>query len=296
MSRLTRKLPTLTALVTFECAARLRSFKEAAEELGVTPGAVSHQIKALEAELGQKLFLRQHRGVELTQQGATLFGTVEKAFADVAETVQNIQDVAAEASVTVGATTAVSSLWLGPAIVRFWRENNAVSVNQLVSDSRFSAFDVPELSIRYGRDPRPGLEQHVLYRDTLVPVCAPALASQLGSLSLGELARQPLIHLIAEDVNWTSWQSWFQSQGCQERLRGGMRVNNYMIALAAAEEEAGIVLGWKRLLRPKLAQGSLVCLTDHALDAPNQFHLVSLPENQLTRDALHLRSWLLDNL
>lgn len=289
-------MPALTALQTFESAARLRSFKEAANELGVTPGAVSHQIKALEAQLGQKLFIRQHRGVLLSAQGSELFSSVEAAFNDIAATVRQIQSSGSEMQVTVGATSAVSALWLSPAILRFWREKNDTAVNQLVSDTRFTGIETPELYIRYGRDPRSGLEQQVLYRDTLVPVCAPQLAEQLGKLSLQQLAAQRLIHMETDDSNWTTWHSWFQALGYQERLNAGIRVNNYTIALAAAEDGAGVVLGWKRLVSPLLARGTLSVLGEHSIDAPNRFHLVSLPEQQLSPAAQQLREWLLANL
>lgn len=296
MNRLTRKLPSLSALQTFETAARLQSFKEAAEELGVTPGAISHQIKMLEAQLGQALFIRQHRGVQLSQQGKTLFASVQNAFDDMAATVRQIQYSGNELQVTVGATSAVSSLWLSPAILRFWREENDTAVNQLVSDTQFTGMEAPELYIRYGRAPRSGLEQHVLYRDTLIPVCAPQMASQLGTLTLQELASQRLIHMETSDANWTTWQSWFQALGYKNRLESSIRVNNYAIALAAAEDGAGVVLGWKRLVSPLLARGTLAVLGDHHLEAPNRFHLVTLPEQQLSPVALHLRNWLLANL
>ncbi len=296
MTRLTRKLPTLTALQTFESAARLRSFKEAADELGVTPGAVSHQIKALEAQLGQKLFIRQHRGVQLSAQGTELHVTVEAAFNNIAVTVGRIQSSGSDMQVTVGATSAVSSLWLSPAILRFWREHDDTAVNQLVSDTRFTGIDPPELYIRYGRDPRSGLDQRVLYRDTLVPVCAPSLASRLGRLSLQQLAAQRLVHMETDDANWTTWHSWFQTLGHEGPLNTGIRVNNYTIALAAAEDGAGVVLGWKRLVGPLLERGSLAVLGDHSINAPNRFHLISLPEQQLSPAARQLREWLLINL
>lgn len=262
----------------------------------MTPGAVSHKIKALEDELDQKLFLRQHRGVELTQHGSTLYASVEKAFAEVANALEQIRHPDTECSVTIGATTAVSSLWLGPAISQFWRENGHISVNQLATDSRFSAGNAPELFIRYGRDPRPGLDQHVLYRDTLVPVCAPALVNRLGPLSLEELAQQRLIHLDAEDANWTTWHSWFKAMGYNGKISAGIRVNNYTIALAAAEEDAGVVLGWQRLIRPLLDKKALVALAELSLIAPNRFHLISQPEYQLSSSAIHLRDWLLADL
>lgn len=296
MSRRTRNLPALSALITFECAARHQSFKDAARELGVTPGAISHQIKLLEGELDQPLFTRQHRGVILTKAGSLLFATLDSLFDELGATLQQIRTGTDETSVTIGATSAVSTLLLRPAIGRFWRENSHIAINQLVSDRRFTQRDAPELYIRYGRDTRSDVEQHALYRDALVPVCAPSLADRLATPGLAELAEQRLIHLIAEDANWTTWQRWFEALGYQGGIASGIQVNNYSIALAAAEDEAGVALGWRRLVQPLLDSGALCVLSDFALDAPNRFYLVTLPADQLSANAIRLRDGLLEQL
>lgn len=296
MTRLTRRLPNLTALVSFECAARHLSFKRAAEELGVTPGAVSHQIKALEADLGQKLFLREHRGVSLSPKGNTLYASVDAAFRELAIATRQLRVSDRDAPVRVGASAAVSTLWLSPAILRFWREEQDIAINQLVSDNGFSGLEAPDLSIRYGRDPDPDVEQQALFRDTLVPVCAPALARRTGKPSLAQLAEMRLVHLDTDEPNWTHWQDWFRLQGHDGALDPGIRVNNYMIALAMAEDGAGVVLGWKRLISPLLQRGTLVVLGDNGIDAPNRFHLVSRPSHQLSSHAQRLLAWLLADL
>ena len=291
-----RTLPALTNLVVFECAARSKSFKEAANSLGVTPGAVSHQIKALEQALGIRLFIRQHRSVQLTAQGLVLYNCVDKSFTEINAAIRQICKESSNASVTVGATSAVSSLWLSPAIKRFWRQHQNLSVNQLVSDTRFSGQEPPDLFICYGRDPRFGMKHHTLYRDKLVPVCAPQLAAQLGSLSLEQLSQQRLIHLDNQKTNGTNWQCWFQSFDHDYEPTDNLRINNYSMALDLAEDGAGIVLGLQRLIQPRLAQKSLVRLTDFSMDAPHSFHLISRPEEQLSSNAILLRDWLIDNL
>ncbi len=116
MSRLNYKLPPMTMLVAFESAAWLTSFKRAASELGVTPRAVSHQIKALEKEIGTTLFFRRHRGVELTTCGLELFSSLENAFTEIGSTLQHIRSQTLNKPVIVGSTTAVSSLWITPAL------------------------------------------------------------------------------------------------------------------------------------------------------------------------------------
>ena len=134
MTRRHYSLPPLTTLSSFEAAARKLSFKDAATELNVTPGAVSHQIKALEGELGVALFDRKHRGVDLTPHGLKLFHSLERSFLDISRVLAQIQRSAEDTSVSVAATTAVSSLWLTPRITRFWKEHGNVAVNQVVSD------------------------------------------------------------------------------------------------------------------------------------------------------------------
>ncbi|MCV6585237.1 MAG: LysR family transcriptional regulator, partial [Marinibacterium sp.] len=118
MSRRHYQLPPLTTLTAFEAAARHLSFKKAAQELSVTPGAVSHQIKALEGELGQPLFLRRHRGVELTPDGEALADALASAFGRVSQVVQGIRDRRIGGRVTIGSSTAVAALWLSGSIIR----------------------------------------------------------------------------------------------------------------------------------------------------------------------------------
>ena len=291
-------------LTTFETAARLSSFKRAALELGVTPSAVSHQVKALEHELETALFIRKHRGIELTATGLELFTSLEQAFTNMGGTLQHIRSQNLSKPVLVGSTTAVSSLWLTPALLQFGRINSAVVVDQLVSDTRFASNEDLDLFISYGQEEREGLEQNVIYRDTLMPVCAPELAARLqseletddGSIDLKTLATQRLIHLDAQDRNWTSWQNWFQTLGYSGDIASAMRVNNYMIALQAAQDNAGILLGWKHLIEPLLISGQLTPLSHWTVPAPHRFFLVTQPVDRLSSQGKALRDWLLDAL
>lgn len=132
MARRYYNLPPLNTLASFECAARNLSIKDAAQELNVTPGAVSHQIKALEGELGTALFERKHRGIGLTENGQRLFASLQRSFSDVSSTLSHVRRTSFDLSVTIAATTAVSSLWLTPRLSRFWKEHGNIPVNQLL--------------------------------------------------------------------------------------------------------------------------------------------------------------------
>ena len=111
------------------------AFNEAASELNVTPGAVSHQVKALEKWLGMPLFSRGHRVVTLTDEGERLFSVLRDSFRDIAAITSSLRTQAETPRVEVLATTAVSSLWLTPRVISFWTDNEDIQINQQVSDS-----------------------------------------------------------------------------------------------------------------------------------------------------------------
>lgn len=293
MSRRHYNLPSLTALVAFEAAARHLSFKQAARELSVTPGAISHQIRALEEELGSALFHRQHRAVELTEDGEALAQALVTSFTTISQRLSEIRERRSDRFVTVGSTSAVAALWLSPWLIRFWREHPDMSMNQIVQDRLLRTVNELDLFIRYGREQEPGFDQVELYRDELVPVASPALAKQLAGCDLATLAQQRLIHLESEDRTWTSWEDWFRQLGHDGPITRGLRVNNYSVALQVAQDGSSIALGWKRLIRPLIDDGHLAPLDQFHLDAPLAFYLVSRPDAELGEDARLVRDWII---
>jgi DNA-binding transcriptional LysR family regulator len=287
-------LPALSQLSTFEAAARHLSFKRAAQELNVTPGAISHQVRALETDLGLAMFDRVHRGVELTEPGERLFRGLRGAFLDLSTLLDDLRGQAGRNGLTIGATTAMSSLWLMPAILRFWRSYPDIAINQVVSDTLDFAPPGPDLIISYGLYEAPGYRGLPLFRDTLVPVCAPALAKAHSPKTLQDLAAMPLIHLDAPDKRWTSWSRWFSDQGHKGGLRRGITVNNYTIALQAAQDGMGMVLGWRQLVHAFLSRGDLVAFDAFTTPAPTSFFLSRNLSSAQAEDAQALERWILD--
>ena len=161
-------LPSLTALASFEAAARHLSVKAAAEELNVTPGAVSRQIKALEAELGLALFTRLHRGLALTREGEELAGVLARGFGQVALLLRDFRGRSQGRNVTLGSSNAFASLWLMPRLGAFWRAHPEITVNHMISD-RAADLRVPEveLRIRYGGGASAGEEAERLFRSCI---------------------------------------------------------------------------------------------------------------------------------
>ena len=289
-------LPPLTTLAAFESAARHESFKSAAAELNVTPGAVSHQIKALEEELGQSLFFRRHRAVALTEEGKLLFDVLEGSFSRIANVMDQLRQASDAEVVTISATTAVSSLWLMPRLIAFWKSHGDVPVNQQISDQPGYAPQNADLQIRYGIIGPDDTSAAPLFRDELIPLCSPDFAEREIDPDLEELARMPLIHLDADDASWTTWQTWFRDLGYKGPITVAHRVNSFSIALQAARDGAGVVLGWRRLVKPYLDQQTLTPLGSHHLIAPAQFYIVTNPGGEEGGNAAKLRNWLLDNV
>lgn len=265
-------LPAMSALVAFEAAARHVSFKEAARELNVTPAAVSHQVKALEADLRTALFRRHHRGVALTETGAYLLVALQRGFEAMGEAVDQLRQRSTRASVTIGVSTAVSSLWLTPKLAQFWREHGDVSVAQMVSDTGETPLDC-DLSIHYGDMSRETGPCSVLFHDHIVALASPRFAAKHPVERVEDLARQSLIHLEASSTGWIDWSTWLRHLGYKGPLRGGHRVNNYMIALQAAEDDMGAVLGWTGLTQGYLETGRLVPLLPDRVETPEDFYI-----------------------
>ncbi|MEM6460650.1 MAG: LysR substrate-binding domain-containing protein [Pseudomonadota bacterium] len=279
----------MSALVSFEAAARHSSFKTAANELNVTPAAVSHQVKALETELHCQLFRRYPRGVELTETGAYLLVSVQRGFHSMAEAVDHLRARKDDSSVTIRSTTAVSSLWLTPRLAQFWKEHGNISVSQVITDDYSSAPEC-DLSIQYGDISKESGKCRRLFHDRIVPLGSPRLAAGHNIETIADLATLPLIHLEAPETGWTDWKGWCRQLGYSGPLEAALRVNNYIIAIQAAEDDMGAVLGWESLTASIVESGRLVRLLPDAVNSPMDFFVKLHPH--ASHEAEIIYNWL----
>ncbi len=295
MARRHYNLPPLTTLAAFETSARHASFKKAAEELGVTPGAVSHQIKSLEEDLDLLLFDRHYRGVEITKEGQLLFSVLQHSFSDISKVLNNLRKSSETEAITFAASTAMSALWLTPRLTQFWKTHGDISVDQHVSDIFDHSRELPDLRVTYGypRNPREELQADVLFWDELVAVCSPEFYAAQKDISVSAIAKMPLIHLTAKDERWTTWREWFDATGYDGDINDKIHVNNYMIALLMASEGAGVVIGWKKLLRPMLEKSELVIMGDTVMPSAKAFYLLYTKDNDMDDKLRSLISYLL---
>ena len=207
-----RKLPPLRALHAFEAAARHQSFAAAASELGVTPTAISHQIRQLEEACGVKLFQRRPRPLLLTGAGARLYPSLRDGFDALASAVALLAEEDVQAPLRVTSPSAFASKWLIPQLPK-WREENPTIPLEIIGtdavlDVRAGAADV---AIRYARKPPPDFVAYEVFRDMYVPVCSPSLLKRHGPIErAADLLRCPLIHYdwITRDPEAPTWRQW----------------------------------------------------------------------------------------
>ncbi len=288
------RLPSLTGLNTFDACARHGSFTAAASELGVTLGAVSRQIKALENDLESTLFRRHHRGVELTAEGLDLFQVLSSSFQQIGRLCQQLRQRALSADVTIAATTAFASLWLMPRLGDFWQQHREVNLNHAISDNPADAgFVNADIRIRYGDGNWRGEHSQKLFDDRIYPVCGVEFARDHRLDAAEDLLLYPLLQLDSVDPAWTGWGAWMAQLGCDMRKANFRRFNNYVVALQAAEENQGIALGWHTQVRGLIASGRLARLGAFEIAAPGSYYLTWDEQRPMTESAASLRDWLL---
>lgn len=255
-----RRLPPLGSLRAFEAAARLESFKRAAAELGVTPTAVSHQIRQLEAGLAVALFARQTRKVVLTAEGRALYPGLREAFDQMAAAVEAVRRPASRRSATLSATVAFTAKLLVPRVASFRALNPGWDLRLHASDD---AVDLQsgeaDAAIRYGLGPYPGLTVQPLFTDDFAPVCSP----HLGLRRPDELMDATLIHFEwgpqAGKLSVPSWRKWAQQAGMGGLdAEAGISFNDESSAIQAAIAGQGVALLSTALVAAELASGALV--------------------------------------
>ncbi len=287
-------LPSLTGLNTFETCARHGSFTAAASELGVTLGAVSRQIKALEAELDCALFQRRHRGVELTAEGLDLFQLLSASFQQIGRLCQQFRQRAASSDVTLAATTAFASLWLMPRLGDFWQQHRKINLNHAISDNPGDAgFVNADIRVRYGDGKWRGEHALKLFDDRIYPVCGLKFARDHRLAAAEDLLQYPLLQLDSIDPAWTGWSAWMAELGCDMRQANFRRFNNYVVALQAAEENQGIALGWHTQVRGLIESHRLTRIGEFEMAAPGSYYLTWDENRPLSESAETLRDWLL---
>lgn len=253
-----RRFLPLNALCTFEVAARHLSYSRAAEELCVTHSAVSHQIRALEENLGAELFRRSGRAMLLTNTGEKLYANVRDGFGRVRQGVDELRAKARRRVLTIGVLPGFAVRWLIPRLPGFSKTHPDMVVN-LRASMTLTDFSREELdvAIRFGPGSWPGLNAEKLLDEQLIPVCSPRYRGGRLPRTPRELSRCTLLHELSEP-----WNQWFLSAGIAlATIQKGPEFSESNMLLRAATEGQGIALALGALVKQELRTGELVqCL------------------------------------
>ncbi|HQR10396.1 MAG TPA: transcriptional regulator GcvA [Casimicrobiaceae bacterium] len=283
------RLPPMQALRAFEAAARERSLTRAAESLHVTHGAISHQIKALESDLGVRLVERAGRGIRLTDDGERFAGRVRAAFSELTAAVQEIGARANPRLLRVSVVPSFAARWLLPRVRGFLSAHPDVDldVRSNMANVDFQRDDA-DIAIRYGYGEWPGVTAEHLLDDWFFPVCSPRLNHGRLPSRPEDLARFTLIR--SEDE---PWGPWFKAAGLDwpEPARGPI-FNDASHCMQAAIDGDGIALARSTLLANDVRNGVLV--RPFAIEAPasRKFWLVYPPRSANSSKLALFRQWL----
>ena len=289
--------PPLSALRAFEAAARHMSFSQAADELHVTPAAISHQIHALEQDLGVKLFHRMNRSIELTVSARVLLPGLSEAFAGIQSSVRRLRAHNDTGTLTVTASPSFAAKWLVLRLHRFQEQcfevDVRISATDNVVDLTKGDFDI---AIRYGAGHYPGLEVELLLKNEVFPACSPQLLAKSPALSTpDDLPLHDLIHdqAIERDPLVPTWPMWLKAAGVKNiPAATGLSFNKMHLALDAAIAGHGVVLAQSTIAAADLAAGRLVRLFSLALPDQFAYYIVTAP-GALDRPKVRaFRDWL----
>lgn len=282
------RLPSLNALRAFEAAARLESFTRAADELGVTPGAVTQQIRQLEATLGFPVFLRLAQGVALTDAAREALPRLTRGFDILGQAVQTLREAEPHRPLAIAALPCLAQLWLSPRLPALQQAfpdlQVSLSAMEDPPDPRREPYD---LSLFYQEAVEAGAQQ--LDDDAILPVCAPALARQVTGVA--DLSRQTLLHDAVWRGDWARWLAFALPQARIDAGRGPA-FSLYSLALDACLSGSGVLMGRMSLVSGHLASRRLVAPFQQAMPTPDRLTLTPASGPGAHARRMEIMEWL----
>lgn len=308
---MTHSWPPLTALRAFESAGRHLSFRKAAAELHVTPAAVSHQIKLLEDQVGVQLFHRLPRAIELTEAGRAFLPKLNEGFERLALAVQTVRTFKKSGRLSVSVPPAFAGKWLMPRLQHFIAAYPDVDVRILAGmrqvDARSATqgptseterVDEADMEIRFGSGNYPGCRTDKLLTLSFTPLCCPSLMKgRMAPRKPADLLNYRLLHddLSEVIVGWPCWRDWFATAGVEiAEVDHGLRFSHPTLALEAAIDCAGVVLGARELAAADLAAKRLVAPIGINLEIRPAYYVVTPASRADDPKIAAFRRWLLD--
>ncbi len=299
----------LNALRVFEAAARHLSFRNAAEELHVTPAAVSQQIRTLEDQLGVQLFHRQTRSLKLTAAGKAGLPLLLTGFDHIHDAVRKMTDGIDTRRLDVWMAPSFASKWLMPRMHRFVAQhptiNLRISASSELTDTsgqkqsqaaeNLREHDI-DVAIRFGKGDYPGCHTDKLMAVSATPLCIPALMNDPDRplREPNDLRHHTLLHEDQSYTDNTHWSKWLEAVGAADVDDSqGLHFNQITLALEAANAGQGVVMTLEQLAGPDLAAGRLVAPFERRLFLDSAYYAVSLPDSDNKQNIEAFRRWII---
>ena len=303
----------LNALNAFLVAARAGSFSKAAEELHVTPAAVSQQIRQLEDLLNVALFHRLSRGLALTDAGQAGLAELQSGFDSIQQAVRQMQSADQRKELNIWTSPSFASKWLMARMHRFVAAHPSIdlrisgSVALIDSDATAPSLSADilkshniDLAIRFGSGNYPGCEVEKLLDVDAVPLCSPNYLSDKSTPKLGtpsDLLNHTLLHDESPYEGRPKWSDWFKSNGVNDlEAAHNIYFNSVLLALSAAVAGQGVVLTIEQLAQDDINEGRLVPVFDSRSKVEHAYHLVTLEGASRDAEVQAFRDWIVSEL
>jgi LysR family glycine cleavage system transcriptional activator len=283
------RLPPFFALRALEAAARHRSYSRAAEELSVTHGAVSQQIRRLESELGARLFERRGNSMIPTPEAACLAAEVAKGLGVLANAVAEFAAAAERDPLVISLDPQFASRWLPSRLPNLMAAPAGANLEMRVEERRADfTTDGVDVAVRYGAGRWPGVEATHLFPETLFPVCSPQMAAAHAWRGPEDLLDAPLLH-----HSHRPWSLWFPQFGLEPPAQRGLLFEDSVMLLEAAARGVGVALARSGLVEHDLREGRLVRPFEGGVASELGFFVVWRADSRKLGRIHALRDWLL---
>lgn len=287
-----QRLPPLNSLRSFEAAGRLGSFQQAAQELFVTPSAISHQIKTLEAFLDVELFIRQTRRIELTSAGKVYLRAIQKALNDIDKATQKLTATHNSGELRLAVAPAFLTRWVLPRIHRFYQQHPNIALDIAASVDRIDfSHSNTDMAVYYGDGQWDDVELLHLKDVALVPVCSPDLLADKAVRQPGDLSAFTLLHVMERP---DEWPAWFAAAGATfQESRKGQHFSSGLLTAQAAARGLGVALTDLSLASEEFQNGQLVVAWPHKLELGKAFYLVYQKDRPISFAMRQFRDWIM---
>ncbi|ACI58213.1 transcriptional regulator, LysR family (plasmid) [Rhizobium leguminosarum bv. trifolii WSM2304] len=295
MTLLRRSLPSMNGLFTFEAAARCGSFSRAADELNVTPAAVSRMMSRLEENLDCALFIRQSGGVTLTEPGQLLFDAIARGFAGIESALREIEDRRTGLeTVSLSVSTGFTTHWMMPRMAEFKKQFPSVDLRfQLVMGALSGTVNDVDLGMRFVDGPDGRHEAVFVMPEILLPICSPDYMKS-HAVSGGGISRVPDTTINLSDAQ-PDWSKLFTPASGGE-TQNSMIFSDYAIVVQAALLGQGVALGWLNVVAHWLRTRTLVPARKQLMVTGRRCHLVRLREKPVRPIVSQVRDWMIAEL